>query len=217
MIIHLSSQNQRLLAVAAPLLALGLSYYMVVPRYQTLKGDEQSLASTQAAIQAKQLSLAELSHTPAGPIIAHDPATPDEPVDFLYRLVTVARDCGVTMTNYQPAVADVVQPAPGTQNPPPPPVPGLPQQSDNAPPPNSPPANGGLPPGITPVALKLTFIGPYANMALFFGRLETYPRLISITNVEMRASKYPDITAEFKLTRYTGPAPAPPNPAPPGQ
>jgi hypothetical protein len=213
MAIGLNSQYQRYIAVAAPILSLITAYALVVPRYQTLKADEQALASTQAQITEKMNAVAVLKDAPKGPPYAHVPATRTEPVEFYQHLNQVARQCGIKLARYTWAPPEIrAQSAPA--QPPPPPVPGLPQQNAGAAP--SPQTNApatGLPPGITPASVNLSVAGPYARMALFYGQLETYPRLVSINSVKMAATKYPEISADFKLTRYTSPPQAPTGPA----
>jgi hypothetical protein len=211
MALSLNTQYARYIAITVPILSAITAYFLVVPRYQALKADEQALAEAQAAIAQTTASVAVLKNAPKGPPYAHVPNTKTEPVEFYQHLYQVAHACGVTLAHYNfvPAPPEPVAQA----SPPPPPIPGMPQEN-NIKPPTS-PQPGQLPPGISPKSVSLGVEGPYANMALFFGQLESYPRLVSIKNVKMAASKYPAITADFTLTRYVSEVPPPTDAAQP--
>ena len=102
---------------------------------------------------------------------------------------SVARSCGVRIETY---TAGAAAPTP----------------------PPAPPASGGaaatgdtLPPGTTASTLEITAEGTYASMTRFFQRLETYPRLINVSQVSMQTKQYPLLTTKFRLSRYTGLSP----------
>lgn len=193
-------QYQRIIAIALPLISLIALYFLVVPRYQALKADEAELGTTNAAVLAKRTLIEEgMRQAESQTVIAQVPADRDEKTRFLTELNSVARSCGVRFTSITSTAAE---------NAPPPTSAG---GADAA---NSPASQGGLPPGTVPVALQMNVEGTYQSLALFFARLETYPRLISVNNVSMSSGQYPRLTAQFRMTRYTGPAPAALDPTP---
>lgn len=189
MFLQLTARNRHFVTVGLPMIALLGAFGIAYPRYQALKADEVALAQTQREIAAKQSTLAVLQAQPQLPIVARVPATPDEPVEFLRNLNSVARSCGVRIETY---TAGAAAPTP----------------------PPAPPASGGaaatgdtLPPGTTASTLEITAEGTYASMTRFFQRLETYPRLINVSQVSMQTKQYPLLTTKFRLSRYTGLSP----------
>ncbi len=193
MLSRIPAPYQRLLTIALPVLSLLLAYFLTVPRYLELKKDEAELARTDEFVRAKRLSVDEAAQQKSGPVVAQLPADRNEPVQFLRELNTVAGSYGVRLTNVTTA-------APIEQNTPPPTSAGGAGAAGTAPP------KVTLPPGTTPVILQVDVEGTYPGLAQFFRRLETYPRLISVTDVSMSATAgdYPKIKAQFRLTRYTG-------------
>lgn len=191
---------QQLIAWSLPLVGVIAAVGAVVPRWNALRNDQEELASTQQAIRTQEANLTQIRAEPAGPTVARVPATRNEPVEFLRTLNTVAASCGVRVISYTAAAAP---PPPAAPAPAAPPAGGAASASAPAATPGQP----ALPPGTTPNVLDISAEGTYTAMALFFGRLETFPRLVSISQVTMHAAQYPTLNAQFKLTRYTGPAP----------
>lgn len=190
---------QRAVAIGLPVFCLIGAALIVTPSWRQLNEDREKVVKVRKEILSAQQNVELLKNAPKGPPFAHVPATRTEPIEFLQHLNEVTAQCGVRLARYK----QVVEAPKTADNPPPPPVPGLPNGSNGAPAANG--ERGGLPPGITPASLRLTVEGDYAHVALFFNRLESYPRLVSITEVAMRAAKATQISAEFTLTRYTTP------------
>jgi hypothetical protein len=190
MFLQLTARNRHFVTVGLPMIALLGAFGIAYPRYQALKADEAALAQTQREIAAKQSLLTVLQARPRLPIVARVPATPDEPVEFLRNLNMVARSCGVKIETYT-AGAAAPTPAPA-----PPPSGGAAVSTGDT-----------LPPGTTASTLEITAEGTYAAMTRFFQRLETYPRLINVSQVSMQTKKYPLLTTKFQLSRYTGLSP----------
>ncbi len=193
MIVNLTARNRHYVTVSLPLLGLLGAFALAYPRYKQLQADEATLAKTRQDIASRHAALALLIARPASTVVARVPATPDEPVEVLRNLNFVARSCGVKIANYTaaPPVA-----------PPPPPAPA----------PDGKPAaatSDALPPGTTASTLDITAEGSYGAMARFFQRLETYPRLINVSQVSMNAKQYPLLSTQFRLSRYTGLPPVP--------
>jgi hypothetical protein len=200
------------LAIAIPVISLLLAYFLAVPRYRALQADRQELQRTEELVKVKKRAIEEAKAAQrTTEVIALQPATLDEPVTFMRDLIAVARSNNVRLVNYRSTTADALPgtPAPGAA--PVPPTPGQPA------PPAADPATQ-MPPGTTPVALQISAEGTYASMARFFESLERYRRLISVSNVSMTSTKFPTLTAQFRLTRYRRPADPPPaaTPSPSG-
>jgi hypothetical protein len=201
MIVNLTARNRHYVTVGLPLIGLLGAFALAYPRWKTLQSDEAALAQTRKDIALQQSKLALLEKQPASAVVARVPATPDEPVEFLRNLNFVARSCGVRIATYSaapPAAPTSAAPAPTT----------APAANGTA----APGAADALPAGTTEATLNLTAEGTYAAMANFFQRLETYPRLINVSQVSMSTAKYPLLTTQFRLSRYTG---LPPTPATP--
>lgn len=190
MIVNLTARNRHYVTVSLPLLGLLGAFWTAYPRYKTLHADEAALAQTRRELAAKQNALAVLQTQPVGSVVARVPATPDEPVEFLRNLNAVARSCGVKISTYTASAPASAAPVPAEG------------QAAAA-------GADGLPPGTTANTLNITAEGTYAAVSRFFQRLETYPRLINVSQVSMSASKYPMLTTQFQLSRYTGDAPVP--------
>ena len=190
MFVSLTARNRHFVTVGLPLLGLLGAFAIAYPGYRTLNNDESSLAQTRKEIASHQITLAALQSKPVSPVIARVPATPDEPVEFLRNLNAVARSCGVTIVTYTaaPAAAPSPPPAAGTV---------------------AAPGSDAVPADTTACTLDITAEGSYAAMARFFQRLETYPRLINVSQVSMQSKKYPLLTTQFRLSRYTGLPPTP--------
>jgi hypothetical protein len=199
---RLSPRAVRAIAFAVPAVALAVTALVAVPRYRALNDDTRQLATTQDAISLKSREVEQLRNLPEGPVIARRPATPDEPVQFLRELNRVAAFCGVRITSYAATSAPAPSPAAAPQDQPSFTAPGRAGAAGGA-------AGGPLPAGTTPIALQLSAEGDFTSMALFFARLEAYPRLVSLSGVSMRTGTYPGLNAQFRLTRYTGAAPEP--------
>ena len=191
MLVKLAAYNRHFVTVSLPLLALLGAFAIAYPRYKTLIADQISLESTRRDISIRATTLAELEAKPTAAIVARVPATPDEPVEFLRNLNYVAGSCGVKIVMY-------------TSAPTPPPV--APTEAGGAQPTGD---NVTLPAGTTANTLDITAEGNYASVAQFFQRLETYPRLINVSQVRMQTKAYPTLTTQFRLSRYTGVTPGP--------
>lgn len=185
----------RLLALLLPVASLLAAYLLVVPRSRALQADRAELARTGELVRAKRDLVAAVARQKPETIVAQLPAQPDEPVRFLRELNRVASSCRVTFS----AVTTVPAPEAGAVAP-------VPTDSTAAAG-TFPPALQ-LPAGTVPVILEISAEGTYAQLARFFSRLETYPRLITISDVSMNVVQHPAMTARFRLTRYTGPVAA---------
>lgn len=197
----MSPRTQQAFAFGLPLFCLIGALLIVTPYWRQLHNDQDEVVRIRREIETAQQNVDLLRNAPKGPPFAHVPATRTEPIEFLQHLNEVTAECGVRMAHYRQVMDS---PAARASDPPPPPVPGLPGTAGAGQPINE---RTGLPAGITPASLRLTVEGDYAHVALFFNRLESFPRLVSITEVNMRAAKATLISAEFMLTRYTTPAP----------
>lgn len=196
MLSRIPATYQRALVFGLPALSLLIALLLVVPRYRALAADRNTLTETRQVVRAKRSFIADAAREGRGPVVAQLPADRNEPVRFLRELTALATRCGVKFTNVAPTVAEesreALSPTGGTE-----------ENAANA-------AHTKLPPGTTPIALQISVDGSYPALALFFSRLETFPRLISVTNVSMNATQYPKISAQFRLTRYTDAAPGAP-------
>ena len=209
MLSQIPAAYQRPLAFGVPVLCLLLAALLIVPRYRALRADEDELARTQKSVREKKALIEAALREPTPPPVAYLPADRDEPVLFLRQLSQLAAACGVKFTSVttvapETPTGEATASANGTGD----------AGGTNTP-------QAGLPTGTSPVALQITVIGPYASHLRFFERLESYPRLISVTNVTMDASQHPRMTSLFRLTRYIGPpsavAPAPAAPPSPAR
>lgn len=190
MLSQLPASFQRLLAYSLPILSLVLAYFLVVPRYLAFQADATELERTNKLARAKQQLIAEQAQSEPDPLVAQLPANRDEPARFWRQLTGIAKSHGVRFVNVTTLI-------------------------DSSPVPSNWAWGGGadapeagqlkLPPGTVPVTLQIGAEGKFEQLVTFFNNLETFPRLISITEVTMNGSQYPKLTAQFRLTRYTGP------------
>jgi hypothetical protein len=178
------SEIQRYLAIAILLGGVIGACLLVIPKWLQLSADREELRRVQVQIAGSLQSVQLLRNAPKGPPFAHLPAVPTEELEFLSQLNGVARACSVRVTRTKHVTVE-------------------PRQKDAAVPEGE--QKSFLPPGIDPAVLTLTVEGDYPAMAVFFNRLETYPRLVSITDVTMKTGQYPTVSADFTLTRYTTP------------
>ncbi|MGC4047857.1 MAG: hypothetical protein QM758_29020 [Armatimonas sp.] len=174
---------QRYLAVGLLFIGVLGAGLLIIPKWVALNSHREELSRVETQIASTIQSIQLLRSAPKGPPFAHMPATPTEELEFLSQLNNVARACGVKVTKTK-HIAVVT--------------------NENGPTPDGPKKNF-LPPGIDPAILTLTVEGTYQAMATFFQRLETYPRLVSITDATMKTGEYPIVSADFTLTRYTTP------------
>lgn len=188
MFVSLTARNRHFVTVSLPLLGLLGAFGIAYPKYRSLRADQAALKETQRDLAYRKAILAMLQSQPPSSLVARLPATPDEPVEFLRNLNTVAGSCGVKITTY--AVAPAAAPTPAAAG-------------------GAPGADAALPAGTTANTLVITAEGNYRGLALFFQRLETYPRLINVSQVTMQSKKYPLLTTQFQLSRYIGEAPGP--------
>lgn len=157
---------------------------LIIPKWLELNSHRDELNRVEAQIVSTVQSVQLLRTSPKGPPFAHMPATPTEELEFLTQLNSVARTCGVSVTKSKHVVV-------------------TPRGEEGSAPQGT--SKSFLPPGIDPAILTLTVEGAYPAMAIFFNKLETYPRLVSITDVTMKTGEYPTVSADFTLTRYTTP------------
>jgi len=201
------------LIIGLPLLGLVAALLMIVPRYQALVRDREALAETRQQVAIKRAALIAAQSAPQPPVQTQAPESRDEPVQFLRELSSLAAESGVRLTNFVVAAPEPVPGATGAGA-----SPNTSGGTAATTTPTVPMAPGGvpLPPGTLPVALQIGVEGGYPNMAHFFGRLETYSRLLTVTNTAMNVTQYPKITATFRLTRYTSNTLAPASAPTPG-
>ncbi|HVK05927.1 MAG TPA: hypothetical protein VM490_20830 [Armatimonadaceae bacterium] len=188
---------QKIIAAVVPILGVAAAAALVVPRYQELQADRAELERVRASIAAQQEAIDNWNERDIGTFVARVPASRDEPVQFLRNLNAVAAQFGVRLRSFTASAPEQAAAAQAEAN-----SPLVAQKTDAQKPAATP---GALPPGTVPATLEITAEGNYPSMAMFFARLETYPRLISVTGVNMSSTKYPELTTKFHLTRYTGP------------
>jgi len=201
MLSQIPTAYQRPLAIGLPLLCLLVALLLLVPRYRALQADERELARTRTVIRDKKARIAEELSQPLPPPVAYVPGDRTEPVVFLRELSQLAAACGVKFTSVTTTSPEAALAESGAAN----------SGGGNT----GTTAAQALPTGVTPIALQISVRGPFAAHVRFFERLENHKRLVSVTSVSMDGSQHPNITSQFRLTRFVGPVPAvAPAPAP---
>lgn len=188
MLSRIPPQVQLGITIALPIVSVLIALLMVVPRVSKLNKDRTDLVkiTTENTTQRTLIKAAQL-RGPIPPVEARVPSEPNEPVVFLRQLSAVARESGIVLGSI------TIQPsAPGATE----------AGAGNA---SASGSTSSLPPGTTPQSIQASATGSYRSMVAFFAKLESYKRLISVSNVNM-SGKGDSLTAQFTITRYTGAA-----------
>jgi hypothetical protein len=210
----LRPRTQLGLALVIPVLCAPIGLYLVWRPVQDLRRVSQEIEVTKQTVEQKNQFIRQAEEAAAGrPLaLAVARAEENEPIEFLREFNRLIGESGAKLVSVQ-----------GTQLPPIP-VPGAPPSQsgqDKAATGSgtagaSPPSVGGqrpvLPSTVNEISDRVTVEGDFGSILALLVRLETYSRILSVSQLELQAAGGDDegqVRAVFTLSRYTARETAP--------
>jgi len=198
MLSSLSPQVQQRIAVVVPVIALGLSLFVVYPGWNRWR-------ELVAEADQKRVRLANLRGTPIPLAATQQPAaedTPAEPPKFLADIQTIAADSGCAVVGFDLTL-------------PPAPVSGEEEMAQGG---NKKPDEPKAPQLVKPVRAKIEVEADYPHIRQFVHQIIAAPRLYAIASLEVKDAnrRIPELlAATVEIERYVlNPDAPPPAPGP---